>query len=202
MKLNSQEIRNCIYGGQFNDFIKSLAKDKDFQSLIKKFEPKRYIAEELCVRFMALYDKLNLYKGNMKNFLNNYYEEKQFLDDFSKIDFENYVKENKKTFIDCILACKIVFEQNAFKKINKYEHPVNGKTFEYGSFSKMVFDMQMLGFASFDLASVRRNAEKIREKYIQILLKYPEMEPCTKNNKSTAARIKKWQDCIGKIINE
>ena len=56
--------------------------------LLEKFKPKRYFAEELVVRFLALYDGLDSYKGNMNNFLNNHYEERMFLNTFSEADFK------------------------------------------------------------------------------------------------------------------
>jgi len=33
--LNDQELRNCVYRGKFNDLIKELSQDKDFQRQIK-----------------------------------------------------------------------------------------------------------------------------------------------------------------------
>lgn len=204
MKLNSQEIRNCIYNGQYNDYIKKqLINNNDFNKLLEKFNPKRFLHEELAVRFLALYNDLNLYKGNMKTFLNKHYEDRLYLNDFSQIDFRNYIREYEKTFNDCISACDIVFGQNAFRKIIKYDTPFEGKMFGYGSFSKLVFDMQMMGFADKDLVYIRRHAEKIKEKYIEVILNNPDMEPNSdNNNKLTAQRIKRWQDYIGKIIHE
>lgn len=202
MRLNQQEIRNCLYSGQYNNYIRhDLVKYENFSKLMEKFNPKRFLKEELVVRFLALYDDLDGYKGNMSAFLNKHYEDRQYLDDFSKIDFENYIKEDKKRFKDCIDACKIVFGANAFKSIDKYDTPVNGKKYGFAAFSKLVFDMQMQGFVDFDLAYIHRYADKIREAYIETVLRYPEMAPVTaNNNKLTAERIKKWQDCIGKII--
>lgn len=204
LKLNAQEIRNCIYNGKYNSYIKKvLAKDEKLMKLLEKFKPKRYFAEELVVRFLALYDGLDSYKGNMNNFLNNHYEERMFLNTFSEADFKNYINERDKVFRNSVCACEIVFGHNAFKNLDKYETPINGKMYGFGSFSKFAFDMQMIGFADIELSKINRYADKIREKYIEILLKYPEMEPVSKNNnKLTAKRIRKWQDCIGKIINE
>lgn len=42
LKLNAQEIRNCIYGGKYNDFIKELSGDKVFAKLMDKVETKDF----------------------------------------------------------------------------------------------------------------------------------------------------------------
>lgn len=203
LKLNAQEIRNCIYGGKYNDFIKELSNDKIFSNMMGKFNPKRFLQEELTVRFFTLYDNLEKYSGGMNVLINKYYEEKAVLDDFTKIEFNKNVKEYKNTFIDCVNACEIVFGQFAYRNIEVLNKPVNGKKYGFGSFSKLVYDMQMLGFADIDLAGINRHAEKIKEEYIKIVTTDEDMVPNTKNNnKLTAKRIRKWQETVKKIINE
>lgn len=159
--------------------------------------------EELTVRFFTLYDNLDKYSGGMNALINKYYEEKAVLDDLTKIEFDKNVRDYKNTFIDCLNACEIVFGQFAFRNIEVFEKPINGKKYGFGSFSKLVYDMQMLGFADLDLACINRYAEQIKEKYVKIIMSDEDMVPNTKNNnKLTAKRIRKWQECIKKIINE
>ena len=203
VRLNAQEIRNCIYGGQYNDFIKRISLDKGFIKLINKFKPKRFLPEELAVRFFTLYDNLDKYKGNMNALINQYYESKDFLNNFSKPDFNNFIKEYEKAFINCINACDIVFGQCAFRNLEVNEDADKRIKYSFASFSKLVFDMQMLGFADMDLAAINRHAVEIKEKFINILLNEPEMVPNSKNNnKLTARRIRKWQESVRKIISE
>ncbi len=203
MRLNAQEIRNCIYGGQYNDFIKELAKDESFQKIMKNYNTKRFLCEELTVRFFTLYDKLDKYKGSMNSLINEHYEDRNSLNDLSKSEFKKCVKTYENTFVDCINACEIVFGQFAFRNIEILDKPINGKKYAFGGFSKLVFDMQMLGFADVDLAGINRYSTEIKERYISLMVKNPDMIPNTKNNnKLTAKRIKKWQDIIKNIINE
>ncbi|HDR1873487.1 TPA: DUF262 domain-containing protein, partial [Pasteurella multocida] len=62
IKLSSQEIRSCVYRGKFNDFIKELAKDKNFLACIKfdKTQLSDGTTEEAVLRFFAF---LNNYKN-------------------------------------------------------------------------------------------------------------------------------------------
>lgn len=203
LKLNAQEIRNCIYGGQYNDFIKELAKNGGFRKLMEKYNTKRFLCEELTVRFFTMYDKLDKYKGSMNSLMNEHYEDRSSLNDLNKLEFKKCVKFHENKFLDCINACEIVFGQFAFRNIEILDKPMNGKKYAYGGFSKLVFDMQMLGFADVDLAGINRYSAEIKERYIDLMIKSPDMVPNTKNNnKLTAQRIKKWQDIIKNIVNE
>ena len=61
MKLNNQEIRNCIYNGTFNNFLKE-ANDYPAWRKINKMKPKqlyRFTKQEITLRFLALYDKID-----------------------------------------------------------------------------------------------------------------------------------------------
>ncbi len=56
MKLNNQEIRNCIYAGTFNNLLKDLNKNKDWMKLnkMKREAGFRFTKEELILRFFCL----------------------------------------------------------------------------------------------------------------------------------------------------
>lgn len=73
-KLNNQEIRNCIYSGSYNDFLKQSVSYGNFISLmdIKPDKTYRFAYEEMLLRLFAFYDRLNLYSGKLAKFLNDY----------------------------------------------------------------------------------------------------------------------------------
>lgn len=74
VKLNNQEIRNCIYNGSFNTHLKMLAQNNTWKKLllIKKNKSYRFSNEELILRFFAFGDNLDKYNGKLSKFLNNY----------------------------------------------------------------------------------------------------------------------------------
>ncbi len=74
MKLNNQEIRNCIYSGSFNEMLKSTAWSDTSKSLFGLVEGKKYrfSTEELFLRFLAFSDNMNNYKRPLPKFLNEY----------------------------------------------------------------------------------------------------------------------------------
>lgn len=74
MKLNNQEIRNCIHGGTFNNLLKELDKIPLWLRL-NKMRPKqtyRFTKQEIMLRFFAFTEKHKSYEGHLAKFLNTY----------------------------------------------------------------------------------------------------------------------------------
>lgn len=76
--LNAQEIRNCVFTGEFNDFIKICAGNEHFRSIIRAPETAENSAhyEELVLRFFAYYECADKFIHSVKEFLNNYMKDK------------------------------------------------------------------------------------------------------------------------------
>lgn len=71
--LHEQEIRNCVYQGPFNDFIKSCAADARLERIIKRTDRHaRGNTEELILKFFAYYEDREEFKHSVKEFLNDY----------------------------------------------------------------------------------------------------------------------------------
>jgi uncharacterized protein with ParB-like and HNH nuclease domain len=71
MLLQPQEIRACIYHGEFNNLLNELIKVPAWRSLFKKENP-RMKEQEMVLRFFALYFTHNEYKKGLKFFLNSF----------------------------------------------------------------------------------------------------------------------------------
>ena len=75
-QLSSQEIRNCVYHGTFNDMLGQLNKHKNWRKIFgKPTEDKRKRDIELILRFFALHYKATTYQKPMKDFLSNFMSE-------------------------------------------------------------------------------------------------------------------------------
>lgn len=76
--LHEQEIRNCVYIGEFNDFIKELAGNEDFRSVVKMTENSERSGsyEELVLRFFAYHEDSDSFVHSVKGFLNDYMDKK------------------------------------------------------------------------------------------------------------------------------
>ncbi len=77
MRLNNQEIRNCIFSGPFNDLLKELNRDPNWMRLnrMKKDIGYRFTKQELILRFFAFHDRYDRYTGRLAKFLNDYMDD-------------------------------------------------------------------------------------------------------------------------------
>ncbi|MBL7119665.1 MAG: DUF262 domain-containing protein [Dehalococcoidia bacterium] len=77
MKLNNQEIRNCIYGGSLNNLLKELNKNPAWMRInkMKTDRGHRFTKQELILRFFAFHDRYERYGGRLARFLNDYMDE-------------------------------------------------------------------------------------------------------------------------------
>ncbi|MFS3197885.1 DUF262 domain-containing protein [Phocaeicola vulgatus] len=81
IKLNNQEIRNCIYNGNFNNLLKEIANSKEWSNIFG--EPKeinRFDNEEIILRVFAFVEKKDQYTGNLAKFLNHFMSENRNID--------------------------------------------------------------------------------------------------------------------------
>ncbi len=83
LKLNNQEIRNCIFAGSLNRLLRDLDNNSDWRKInkMKKGETYRMQKQELILRFFAFQERLEDYTGSLASFLNLYMEQSRFLPD-------------------------------------------------------------------------------------------------------------------------
>ena len=75
--LHEQEIRNCVFIGKFNSFIKECAVNDDFFALIKRADKNgRGNMEELALKFFAYFEDRDRFIHSVKGFLNDYMHRK------------------------------------------------------------------------------------------------------------------------------
>ena len=77
MKLNNQEIRNCIYSGRLNEVLRELNQSPDWMSLnrMRGATGHRFTKQELILRLLAFHDSYESYGGRLARFLNDYMSE-------------------------------------------------------------------------------------------------------------------------------
>ena len=110
--LNAQEIRNAIYHGRFSELLQDLSSDTEWRILYKK-EDKRALQQQLILRFFALNDNLQAYKGNMVEFLNDFMIKNQNLNLDKKEEMRYVFLKTIHILKDC-LGDEVFFRQNKF----------------------------------------------------------------------------------------
>lgn len=75
--LTNQEIRACIYRGQFNEFLERLAKDPDFRAVVRLTQRQEEdgTREECVLRFFAFLHQYEKFVHSVVTFLNDYMRE-------------------------------------------------------------------------------------------------------------------------------
>ncbi len=72
--LTNQEIRSCIYRGEFNGFLEEMAADENFRAVVNltQVQEKDGTREECVLRFFAFADNYKRFEHSVVQFLNNY----------------------------------------------------------------------------------------------------------------------------------
>ncbi|MFJ1123226.1 HNH endonuclease family protein [Bacillus thuringiensis] len=202
--LNDQELRNCIYRGYYNEFIKNLAN----YSLLKQLmfagkKQKRMEDIELVLRFLAFYlDGFANYQGRLKHFLNNHMKEtKLIFDNLDEIERESRFKAYKKKFQDSLQLTRTVFGDNSFKSVSiKKSH--SNYSLHWNKTNKVLFDLIMVSFAQYDKAQIVPHADSIREALINLILNDPNFLPQdgTLSKTNVLHRFNLWNAELNSII--
>ncbi len=114
MKLNNQEIRNCIYGGTFNNLLKELDQQTPWRRLNKMAAGKsyRFTKQEIILRFFAFMERRQSYEGHLAKFLNDYMHANQNISDL-------LADEKRTLFLDTVkLVADELFGGKAPQKLS------------------------------------------------------------------------------------
>ena len=114
VSLNDQELRNCIYRGNYNKLLKELSSNDDFCHIMDLTGPAKRMKDiELVLRFAAFYHATYLnYKAPIRKFLNDDMEKYQNIN-------EKDANELKNAFKNSVSIVRSLFDKNAFKRFYK-----------------------------------------------------------------------------------
>lgn len=200
VKLNDQELRNCIYRGKYNDLIKELAENRDFLFLLGLKEPhKRMYDRELVLHFLAFYNQTYLkYKPPMKQFLNKEMENNRNISD-------EKIKELRQVFKESVSLVKSVFGDKAFRRfIPGNENDPNGR-WEIRKINVGLFEIIMFGFSKYTKNQIIPYSDAIREELLYMMTSDKEFIDSISGSGTTSTakvttRFKKWLDALEKIV--
>lgn len=117
VRLTEQEIRACVYRGQFNDFLDELAQDKHFNNVVNLPETRMDdgTRQELILKFFAYFYNRHKFEHSVVGFLNDFMAEasQQF----------NY-KKARNLFADTFSALKSELPKG-IRRGNRTLTPIN-----------------------------------------------------------------------------
>lgn len=121
-KLSNQEIRNCIFGGKFNELLKELDCYASWRAL-NRLEPGRNYRcryQEIILRFFAFSEDIGRYKGSLSQFLNQYMREISGREKKTKFDLSDAsLMERKERFQKTVdLIYRDIFDQQIDQRLS------------------------------------------------------------------------------------
>lgn len=161
-RLNDQELRNCMYRGKYNDFLKKMAEYDDFQYIIYKPTFKKRMKDiELVLIFYAFYHTNYVqYKGNTKQLLNE-----DMLRNRVKLS-DRDLQDLEKQFKKSVSLIKHIFDKNAFKFFT-----INDET-KVGSFGSRLnvglYEILMYWFTPYKKNQIIPYSDLIREELLNL----------------------------------
>lgn len=147
VQLQPQEIRACIFHGEFSDLLKKLNKNKSWREVYGPVS-KNMKDIELILRFFSLYFKVGQYKKPMKEFLNVFMGKNRHL----KIQREEQLTKLFEGTIGVVNSC---LGSNAFRPNRVWK--------------AAVFDAVMVGIATRLEKGAIENSNSVLRQYQKLL---------------------------------
>lgn len=159
--LTEQELRNCLYRGSLNRFLKEVVQNGTWLKLMGLREPHVRMADrETALRFLAIWkswdsqtETLKGYKGRMKSFLNTFMSEHK---DIKSLESGEW----KQVFEDTVNKVYQVYGENAFKR-----QGLDGTTEK--TINRAIIDVIMLSSTQHTIEELMNKRELIVNRFLE-----------------------------------
>lgn len=200
VKLNEQELRNCLYRGSLIDKLKEIVEKPNILKLFNLEAPHPRMSDcELILRFLSLLDnfddtenQIKTYKGRMKNFINAYLLKYKNLSQEVLKHLDDMIEDTSKTIIE-------IYSTNAFKRFNSegvYESTLN----------RSLMDILFISTTVLPTERLIEHKDKIFARYKELVIDDEEFRNSitigTSDTKVLNYRLNRWVSEIKAIINE
>ena len=199
-KLNDQEVRNCVYRGNYNELLRSLAQNEFLLRILQSKEPHSRMADrQLVLRFFAMWRNTpQHYKGPAKRFLNTEMERHRQLSEAAQT-------EMRQVFEKSIEMAYAVFQEKAFRRYylgNAYNP--NG-TWEKSRLNVALWDTILYTFSQYELPQILPIKDHIREAFLDLLThdkKFVEyISTSTDRSDRIQYRAQTWRERLEHLID-
>lgn len=198
-KLNDQEVRNCVYRGNYNELLRELAHNPFLLKILRADEPHpRMVDRQLILRFFALWRHGHRhYKGPMKRFLNTEMELQRNLS-------PDMLSRMRQGFEDAIELSYRVFGENAFRRFKLGSaYDVNG-SWESSRLNVALWDTLLCSFSGFEKALLLPIADAIREEFLELITRdrtFAEyISSSTDKPDRITYRAEVWRDRLRRLV--
>lgn len=199
--LNTQELRNCVYRGPYNQLLIKLASDQDYMWLMGlKSAEKRMRDVEYVLRFTAFFHSTYLkYKPSMARFLD------QDMRTYQKAAMEEQDKL-RSAFKNSVTLVRSLLGKNAFKRFYRGVEGSPDGYWEPKKFNASLYDILMYSFAEKDKNQIMSNLDAIREALVVLMTEnqafIDSIELSTSSVKMVTGRFDLWRYSLDDILSQ
>lgn len=197
-KLNNQELRNCLYRGPYNDFIKRMAKYEPFRKIINmpKYENKM-IYEELILSYFTFLDmNYQLYKGGLIKLMNKNMEKNRYID-------EKYLKEKEDKFKKSVDIIKMMFEDGQAFRIFGFDKKTNTYAFSNTKINQGLFLILMYWFSIYEKNQIIPYIDILREELLNLQIHNDGfIDSLTGGGTNSSEKVMRKFDIWGKTVKD
>lgn len=152
VKLTAQELRNCIYRGDFNDTLHELAADRAFREAIGRPRDPRMRDEEMVLRFFALHAAIPSYRPPISQLLNEYMRENRT---------QNPSPADQRLFKGTMKTISRVFGGTAFRMLR------DGKA--SGNINRALYDAVAISIGFANQQQLLKKADAVKKGHTELL---------------------------------
>ena len=196
--LTEQELRNCLYRGSLNKFLKEVVQNQKWLALIGLKEPHKRMADrEMVLRYLAIWRNwdsangvLKGYKGRMKSFLNS------FMNEYKEIKGQES-NEWKRQFEETVDKVYQVYGEYAFKR-----QGLDGMREK--TINRAIIDVIMLSASQHSMDELIANKERIAQRFLEMTNNDVDFRNSikigTSDTKVITLRLSTWCSEVDRII--
>lgn len=199
MPLNAQELRNCIYRGNYNQLLIDLSEDQDYRYLMGLVGPERRMKDvEYVLRFASFFHSTYLnYRPSMARFLN------EDMRKYQRISQDD-VNELSKAFKQTMSIIRSLLGKNAFHRFYRGEEGKFNGYWEQKRFNASIYDVLTWGFTRYDKNALMSNLDSIREAWISLMSNDEDfiesIERSTSSLKYVTYRFDAWRKVLDEVM--
>ena len=197
VKLTEQELRNCIYQGDFTRMVAKLSAEDTWLRLMRYREPhKRMKDRELILRFFAVFTAQNEYRSPLKTFLSN---QMKALNERPS----EYLDGLRGRFLNAVKLAHMVFPDHAFQRFAPGD-AANPN----GGWQKVVnlalFEVVMVSLANLSYREAFPRKEAIQERMLQLMTGNDEFSDAIKINAYRPLKFRRrheiWANALSEVL--
>lgn len=180
VSLNAQELRNCMFHGEFNDFLFECSRIPIYREILEPFakfhqtkegkpDKNRMLDVELILRFFSLYElykpETNQYPEARGETLNTYMRARIANSSDDALPSKSKNQEELESLLKkVLLMIQMTFNGKQFINFSVKKDKVDFCT----SQNQAVFEIQMLGFADYSIADIENKTKIIYNAFLDL----------------------------------